>query len=521
MIEITGAGLDLETVAAVARARDRVGPLTREARDRMEASLAWVGRAAEGDAGVYGINTGFGVLAHKRIDAEDAARLSRNVILKCCAGAGPPLEPDVVRAMMVIRADTLARGNSGVRPLLVETYAAMLNAGVTPYVPSKGSLGASGDLAPLAHIAVVMTRDPDGSGRPDWSGQAYFDGELLDGAEAMRRAGIERFVPGPKEGLALTNGTNLMLAAAVLAVLDAESLLEHATASAALSFEALQALSPAFDARLHEASGQRGQPEVAAEIRRLTAGSELIDADETRVQDAYSIRCTPQVLGPVTDAVGFVRSRVASLLRGSSDNPLVFVDAEGRGDAVSGGNFHGQGLAFWLDLLGIVMSEVASLAERRTFRLLTPELSNGLPTMLVPDAGLDSGLMMGQYTQAALVSENKTLAHPDSVDSIPSSANQEDHVSMGANAARHCREILDNVRRVLAIELMTAAQGVDLRPDGPVRLGWGTGIVHRAVRERVDRYEHDRPLTPDVDALTELVRSGTIMERMAKLERGE
>lgn len=521
MIEITGSGLDLDAVAAISRAGERIGPLTPEARDRMEASLAWVDRAAEGNEAVYGINTGFGVLAHKRIDSEDASRLSRNVVLKCCAGTGPPLEPDVVRAMMAIRADTLARGNSGVRPLLVEVYAAMLNAGVTPYVPSKGSLGASGDLAPLAHIAVVMTRDPDGSDRPDRSGRAYFDGELLEGAEAMRRAGIERFVPGPKEGLALTNGTNLMLACAVLAVLDAESLLEHAAVSAALSFEALQALSAALDLRIHEASGQRGQAEMAASIRGLLAGSELIDADETRVQDAYSIRCTPQVLGPARDAVGFVRSRVESLLEGSSDNPLIFVDAEGRGSAVSGGNFHGQGLAFWLDLLGIVMAEVASIAERRTFRLLTPELSNGLPTMLVPDAGLDSGLMMGQYTQAALVSENKTLAHPDSVDSIPSSANQEDHVSMGPNAARHCREILDNVRRVLAIELMTAAQGVDLRPDGPVRLGWGTRIAHQAVREQVDRYDHDRPLTPDVDALTDLVRSDTILRRMAELERSE
>lgn len=515
MIEITGTGFDLEALVAVARGGMGLGPLTEQARARMEASRAWVERAADGDAGVYGINTGFGVLAHKRIDAGDAARLSRNVILKCCAGVGPPLAEDLVRAMMAIRADTLARGTSGVRPLLVETYAAMLNAGVTPYVPARGSLGASGDLAPLAHIAVVMTREPDGSDRPDRSGRAYFEGELLDGAEAMRRAGIERFVPGAKEGLALTNGTNLMLAAAALAVLDAEKLLEHAAASAALSFEALQALSAAFDPAIHEASGQAGQPEAAAAIRGLLEGSRLIDADETRVQDAYSIRCTPQVHGPARDAVTFVRSRVERLLAGTSDNPLVFVREDGEGRAVSGGNFHGQGLAFWLDLLGIVTAEMAGLAERRTFRLLTPELSNGLPTMLVPDAGLDSGLMMGQYTQAALVSENKTLAHPDSVDSIPSSANQEDHVSMGANAALHCRDILDNVRRVLAIELMTAAQGVDLRPDGPARLGKGTRIVHAAVREVVDRYEYDRPLTPDIDGLTELVRRGTILERIA------
>jgi len=516
MTEITGTGLRLEALAAVARGPGEVRLDRSAVGRRMEASRAWVERAAGGEAAVYGINTGFGVLARERVAPADAGRLSRNVILKCCAGVGDPLPEELVRAMMAIRADTLARGTSGVRPLLVETYVAMLNAGVSPYVPGKGSLGASGDLAPLAHIAVVMTRDPEDSSREDHSGRAFFGGELLSGAEAMRRAGIERFVPGPKEGLALTNGTTLMLAAAALAVLDAESLLDHADAAAALSLEALEALSAAFDPDLHAVSGQSGQPEAAARIRALLVGSRLIDADPTRVQDAYSLRCIPQVHGPARDAVAFVRSRVESLLAGSSDNPLVFVDPEAgqaaSGRAVSGGNFHGQGLAFWLDLLGIVMAEVASLAERRTFRLLTPELSNGLPAMLVPDPGLDSGLMMGQYTQAALVSDNKTLAHPDSVDSIPSSANQEDHVSMGANAARHCREILDNVRGVIAIELMTAAQGVDLRSDGPSRLGRGTTVVHRQVRGVVAHFDHDRPLSPDIDALAGRIRSGSILD---------
>jgi histidine ammonia-lyase len=511
MIEITGAGLSLATLAAVARAGAELRPPGDEIRRRMEGSRAWVERAAGAGAAVYGINTGFGILARQRVAPEDAGRLSRNVILKCCAGVGEPLPEELVRAMMAIRADTLARGTSGVRPLLVETYVAMLNAGVTPYVPAKGSLGASGDLAPLAHIAVVMTRDPEDSDREDYSGRAFHAGELLSGAEAMRRAGVERFVPGPKEGLALTNGTTLMLAAAALAVLDAESLLDHADAAAALSLEALEALSAAFDADLHEASGQPGQPEAAARIRALLAGSRLIDADPARVQDAYSLRCLPQVHGPARDAVEFVRSRVERLLEGSSDNPLVFASGPDEGRAVSGGNFHGQGLAFWLDLLGIVVAEVASLAERRTFRLLTPELSNGLPAMLVPDPGLDSGLMMGQYTQAALVSDNKTLAHPDSVDSIPSSANQEDHVSMGANAARHCREIVDNVRRVIAIELMTAAQAVDLRPDGPERLGRGTAVIHEQVRKVVAHFAHDRPLSPDIDALTERIREGEIL----------
>lgn len=516
MIEITGTGLSLEQVIDVAR-RDAIvsGPVD-AARGRMKASLKWVEEVLVGDHTVYGINTGFGALASTCIASEDASQLSRNVIVQCCVGVGQPLPIDVVRAMMVIRADTLAHGTSGVRPVLVETLIAMLNAGVTPFIPSKGSLGASGDLAPLAHIGVVLTRDPDGSERPGQSGQAWFEGELLSGEEAMRRAGIERVVPGPKEGLSLTNGTTFMLAAAVLAVCDAENLLDHADAAAALSLEALQALSAAFDPDLHAACCQPGQEEAAARLRALFAGSRLIDSDSARVQDAYSLRCIPQVHGPVRDAVGFIRSRVESLLVGTSDNPLVFVAEDGSGRAISGGNFHGQGLAFWHDMMGIVMAEIASLSERRTFRLLTPELSGGLPAMLVPNPGVDGGLMMVQYTQAALVADNKVLAHPDSVDSIPSSANQEDHVSMGANAARHAKEILDNVRYVLAIELMTAAQGVDLRPDGPARLGSGTSVVHAQVRRCVETLVHDRTFSDDINSLTELIRSGSLRQAVSQ-----
>ena len=375
MIEIAGRGLTLEQVADVARRDTAVSGPDDAARTRMEASLAWVEGVLKGDRQVYGINTGFGALATTRIAADDASQLSRNVILKCCVGVGVPLPRDVVRAMMVIRADTLARGTSGVRPEIVETLVAMLNAGVTPVVPSKGSLGASGDLAPLAHIAAVLTRGPDGQERQGQSGRAWFDGQEFTGEEAMTRAGIERLVPGPKEGLALTNGTTFMAAAAALAVLDAENLLDHADASAALALEALQALSAAFDPDLHAACSQPGQEDAAHRIRALFEGSQLIDADESKVQDAYSLRCIPQVHGPVRDAVAFVRSRVESLLCGTSDNPLVFAKSAEEGRAISGGNFHGQGLAFWHDMLSIVMAEVASLSERRTFRLLTPELS--------------------------------------------------------------------------------------------------------------------------------------------------
>ena len=486
MVTITGRGLSVEDVAAIARAGEKVAPLAPEVRQGMEGSLAWVQEAvAAGERKIYGVNTGFGSLAGTTIAAADAGRLSRNLILKCCAGSGPPLSHELVRAMMAIRAGTLARGLSGVRPELADSLIRMLNRGVVPFVPSKGSLGASGDLAPLAHIAVVLTREPEGSDREDWSGRAWFEGELLSGADAMAAAGIPRLVPGPKEGLALTNGTTFM--------------------------PALLALSSAFHPLLHEANGQKGQPEAAARIRALLYGSRLIDSDPSRVQDAYSLRCVPQVHGPARDAVSFVRSRVESLLTGTSDNPLIFPEADGNGRAISGGNFHGQGLAFWHDLLGIVVAEVASLSERRCFRLLTPELSAGLPSMLVANPGLDSGLMLGQYTAAALVSENKTLAHPDSVDSIPSSANQEDHVSMGANAARHTLEILDNVRTVLAVELVTAAQAVDLRESGVERLGRGTAAAYRQIRARVRFLEHDRPLTQDIEAVADLIGSDTIL----------
>jgi histidine ammonia-lyase len=512
MITITGTGLSIEDVVAVAQRGEKIAPLPPEARERMERSLTWVEAAVtEGTRKIYGVNTGFGALANTSIPAADASRLSRNVILKCCAGSGEPLLEPIVRAMMAIRASTLARGLSGVRTDLAESLIRMLNRGVTPFVPSKGSLGASGDLAPLAHIAVVLTREPDGSNREDHSGRAWFEGRLMSGADAMEAAGIPRLVPGPKEGLALTNGTTFMLAAGALAVTEAERLLDHADISAALSMEALLALSSAFHPLLHDANGQKAQTDAAARIRALLYGSRLIDSDPGRVQDAYSLRCVPQVHGPARDAVAFVRSRLESLLTGTSDNPLVFPDADGGGRAISGGNFHGQGLAFWHDLLGIVIAEVASICERRCFRLLTPELNAGLPSMLVANPGLDSGLMLGQYTAAALVSENKTLAHPDSVDSIPSSANQEDHVSMGANAARHALEILDNVRTVLAVEFLTAAQAVELRDRGSERLGRGTAAAFRQIRSRVRFLEHDRPLTPDIEAIADLIGSDTIL----------
>ena len=516
MLALTGHSLTLEDIAAVARQGRPVAAYAPEVLERMRLSQAWVHAAVyTEDRVIYGVNTGFGSLAHARIEPDQARRLSRNLILNCLVGVGAPLPVDVVRAMMLIRANLFAQGHSGLRPEVAGLLIAMLNRGVTPYVPGKGSLGASGDLAPLAHIATVLTRDETADG--GYSGQAWYQGELLSGAEAMRRAGLERIVPEAKEGLALTNGTTFMAAAGALAVFDAERLLRHAELAAALSLEALCALSEALHPALHAANRQPGQIAAAANLRALLAGSRLIDSDPARVQDAYSLRCTPQVLGPARDALAFARARFTDAVNAASDNPLIFADDPAGPYKISGGNFHGQGPSLWLDFLGIALAGVVNIAERRVFRLVTPELSNGLPAMLVRSSGLDTGLMMPQYTAAALVSDNKTLAHPDSVDSIPSSANQEDHVSMGANAARHTLEIVANARHILAIELLTAAQAVDLRPDGPARLGRGTRPVYERVRQTVRFLEHDRETAPDIEALADLIQSGELLEAVADL----
>ena len=512
-VRVDGRGLSIEGVVAVAREEVPVADLDSDVVERMERSRAWVRDAVqEGVEVIYGVNTGFGSLASPRIEPDETRILSRNVILKCVVGVGPALPPDLVRAMLLIRANSLAKGYSGIRPLLVETLIQMLNRGVVPRVPGKGSLGASGDLAPLAHIATVATRGPEGAGS-DYSGEAWFEGELMSGDAAMERAGIPRPIIEAKEGLALTNGTTMMTAAGSLGVFDAERLLRHAEVATALSMEALLALTEALHPALHAANEQPGQVRSARNLRDLLAESGLVNSDPDRVQDAYSVRCAPQVLGPIRDMLEFLRERVTAAINAADDNPLFFLDLPGGESrkAVSGGNFHGQGPALWLDVLAITIAEAAGIAERRVFRLLTPELSGGLPAMLVASPGLNGGLMMVQYTAAALVSDNKTLAHPDSVDSIPSSANQEDHVSMGANAARHALEILDNVRTVIAIELLTAAQGIHLRPDGPARLGRGTAAAYRVIRDLVAPVERDRQLTPEIESLVRLIESGELI----------
>lgn len=508
MVNLTGESLTIEEVEAVARRGETVGGFQAEIVSRMKSSRSWVDHAlAEDQVPVYGVTTGFGPLAQIRIEPDQTRQLSRNLVLSSVAGVGLPLSEDVVRAMMLIRVNTFAKGFSGVRLELADTLREMLNKGVTPYVPSKGSLGASGDLAPLASIAVVLSKgeEPDGE---DYSGQAWFEGALTSGHQAMDRAGIQRLVLEAKEGLGLTNGTNFMVAAAALGLRDAQRLLRHAEIAAAMSFEALLGTTAALDERLHHANSQPGQIQTANNMRSLLSGSQLVDSMHERVQDAYSLRCTPQVIGPVRDMLGYLKLRVTDALNAATDNPLFF----GEGEVVSGGNFHGQGPALWLDTLSIAIAQLGTISERRVFRMTTAELSEGLPSMLVENSGLDSGLMLPQYTAAALVSDNKTLAHPDSVDTIPSSANQEDHVSMGANAARHALEILENVRIVIAIELLAAAQAIDLRADGPTRLGKGTSAAYREIRQRVSIVHHDRALSPDIETLAQLITSDTVIE---------
>ena len=512
-VSARGDGLTVEDIVAVARGGASVASLEPDVRARVERSRAWVAAAVERtDEVIYGVNTGFGSLANTRIAASEQRVLSRNVILKCMVGVGDPLPEDWVRAMLLVRANSLARGVSGVRPVIIETLIEMINRGVVPRIPSKGSLGASGDLAPLAHLAAVATRGPEGM-EEDSSGEAWIDGALMSGAEAMAAAGLERPVVQAKEGLALTNGTTMMIAGAALAIHDATRLLAHAEVAAALMMEGLRALSEAFHPDLHAANNQPGQVRTAARLRALLAGSALVDSDPDKVQDAYSVRCTPQVLGPIHDMIGFLEGRITDGINAASDNPLIFPD---RADhptrkAVSGGNFHGAGPALWLDTLGIAISEAANISDRRVFRALTPELSGGLPAMLIEDAGLNGGLMTAQYTGAALVSDNKTLAHPDSVDSVPSSANQEDHVSMGANAARHAHEILANVQHVVAIEFVAAAQAVHLRGEEGRSLGAGTAPVYDALRERIRPVTADRTHAPDIATVKDMMDDGTLL----------
>ncbi len=505
-ILLDGEHLTIDEVVAIARAARPV-VLADAARPRIEASRAWVEElVARGAPTVYGINTGFGVFANVPIRADQSARLMRNLILSHSAGVGDSLPEEVVRATMAIRANTLAKGFSGVRALVIETLIEMLNRGVHPIIPAKGSVGASGDLAPLSHLVLVMSRDAED--QDEESGEAIYRGEKMSGKRAMALAGIPRIELQAKEGLALNNGATVSAALAALAIVDAENLVRHADLAVALTLEAICARSSPFDERIHRAAGHAGQIETAKNVRALIEDSRLIDSTN-KVQDAYSIRCAPQVIGAARDAMAYARKIVNEEINAATDNPLIFLDSEGENKARSGGNFHGEGVAFAMNLLAMAVAEIGSISERRVFRLTSAHLSDGLPMMLVEGGGTNSGLMMAQVTAAALVSDNKTLAHPDSVDSIPTSADQEDHVSMSTNAARHAREIVWNTTRILAIELIAAAQGIDLRLKnlgrGVEMLGRGTRAAHARIRQAIPFLDRDRVLAKDIERVAELI----------------
>jgi histidine ammonia-lyase len=516
---LTGADLTVADVEAVARhgahalldvhARDRM----QEARDVIEALVA------EG-AVVYGVTTGFGDLASTTIAPEDATRLQENLLMSHAAGVGPPFGREVVRAMLLLRANTLALGHSGCRPLLVDRLLDFLRLGIHPIVPEQGSVGASGDLAPLAHLALPLI------GR----GQVEFGGQVVPALIALREAGIEPLTLGPKEGLALLNGTQMMSALGALLLADADRLVRTASVAAALSVEALLGTDVAFAAAYQLARPHPGQVAVAAELRHLLRDSGLQGAHHAshhKVQDPYSLRCVPQVHGAVRDALDHLRRVLDIELNSATDNPLVFpgggvadVDtvATGGGRVISGGNFHGEPIALALDFAKLALAELGSISERRIALLVDARLNGGLPPFLAPSSGVESGMMIYQYTAAALASEHKVLAHPATADSIPTSANQEDHVSMGSIAGRHARAVLAGVERILAIELVVAAQALDLRlasmsaGGGAPSPGMGVAEAHRRIRERIAHLGHDREPGPDLAVAAALVHEGALAD---------
>lgn len=502
MIEIDGNHLTLSDLSSIARDKAEVC-LSPQAVEQINESHQRLVKIVESDLPVYGINTGFGIFADRRIAAKDSAQLSRNLILSHSVGTGDPLAEEIVRASMLVRANTLAKGFSGVRLEVVQTLLDMLNRGVTPVVPEQGSLGSSGDLLPLSHMALVFTTDE--KNREKESGWAIYDGQRMSGKAAMMLAGIPCIILQAKEGLAVNNGATFSAAIAALAVLDAEYLLEVSEYALALSLEALVGCSAAFDERLHLARGQNGQVEVARNIRHLIQGSTLINSTN-HVQDAYSLRCAPQVQGSARDAAEHVHQIIEREINAATDNPLLF----DKGEALSGGNFHGEPIGLVMDYLSIAIAEIGAISERRTFRLTDGKLNNGLPPMLVDSmeaAGLNSGLMMPQYTAASLVLENQTLATPDSVHSLPTSGEQEDHNANAMTAARHTRRIIQNVRHVLAIELYTAARALDLRlrisPQGI--LGDGTRQIFDIIRDQVPYKAGDAWWEPEIDAVRSMI----------------
>jgi histidine ammonia-lyase len=498
-LQLTGNDLNFAQLYDVALRGEKVS-LAADAIARMKASRAVVERVVTSGETAYGINTGFGKLASVRISTEQVRQLQVNLVRSHACGVGAPLSEPETRAMMLLRANALAKGLSGIRPQAVDTLCAMLNAKVHPVIPSQGSVGASGDLAPLAHLAQVLMGE----------GRASFQGEILAGGEAMRRAGIAPVALEAKEGLSLLNGTQGMLALLTLALFEADVAADTADVAAALSLDALRGSPGAFDARIMHAREYAGAAVSARNLAHLNEGSQIRESHRSsekdpRVQDAYSLRCTPQVHGAVRDSLTQAREMAAVELNSATDNPLVFV-RDGSGDIISGGNFHGQPLAMAADQVAIALATLGGISERRVEQMTNP-LTSLLPAFLTPEPGLNSGFMIAQVTAAALTSENKTLATPHSVDSISTSGNQEDYVSMGMSGARRLERMLGNLRRILAIELLCACQGIDLL--APLQTGVLAKKAFVAVRRVSTMVGEDRPLAVDIETVAGLVADGT------------
>jgi len=498
IIDLGARPLNLEDVALVAAGKPV--KLSALAREKVLAARKLVEQCTTKEEPVYGITTGFGGLAEVKIAPDKVKTLQKNLILSHAAGVGRPMSRSETRAMMLLRAQTLAEGHSGVRPEVIELVLEMLNRGVHPVVPEKGSVGASGDLAPLAHLALGMLGQ----------GSAEYEGQTIPAMEALSRASLKPLDPEAKEGLSLVNGTQGMAALGSLAILAAESLAQLADIAAALTLEGLYGIMEPFDPRIQGVRPHPGQRDVAQNIRTLLQGSPLEhQRNSTRVQDPYSLRCTPQVHGASRDTFKFAHGIFHREINSATDNPLVFAED---GDILSGGNFHGQPLALALDFVAIAVAELGNIAERRVEQLVNPALS-GLPPFLVEEGGTNSGYMMAQVTAASLVNENKAYATPASIDSIPGSASREDHVSMGMTSARKLREIVANTQAILSVELLCGAQAIDLR--GPESLGKGTAEAHRVIREAVPMLKQDRFLSRDIEGVLSLVRRNVILEAVS------
>jgi histidine ammonia-lyase len=496
-IQLTGHDLTIDDVEAVARADVGV-ELSETAQGQIAASRELIDRVVAERIPTYGVNTGFGRFVDVHIEQDQVTQLQLNLLRSHACGVGEPFPDEVVRAATLLRANTLAKGTSGVRLDTVQLLLALLAKNVRPVVPSRGSLGASGDLAPLAHLALVLVGE----------GRAWVDGEEVDGAEALRRAGLRPLELGAKEGLALVNGTQFMAAVGALVVARARRLVRFADLAAAQSIEAVRGSRTPFAPELQALRPHPGQADSAANLFRLLDDSQIVASHRWcgRVQDAYSLRCSPQVHGAVRDALAYAERVIAIELNAATDNPLVLAE---QGEVMSNGNFHGEPVAFALDMLKIALAELGGISERRTERMLNPTMSNGQPAFLTRDGGLNSGFMIAQYVAASLVSENKVLAHPASVDSIPTSAGQEDHVSMGATAAVHLWRVAANAERVLAVELLCGAQGLDFLD--PLRPGPGVAALHRELRELSAHLDADRSLAADIDLVAERLAGAELL----------